>query len=153
MVNLVKNIIFCVLHLRYGEYFRFCANYTHKKLFAPHAQKFEKKMCAKILRKKWSFRGNPTFEEKPQMKKNNLKRQKLWYLDQKRLSRCKSGIVIFDWRFFWNYAYSPFKRNININMKVSWNRFDETWLNCKDIVQPLLFNLNWLEVVQLCLRG
>ena len=128
--------------------------HTQKNCLRLMRKSSRKKMCAKILRKKWSFRGNLTFEEKPQMKKkNNLKRQKLWYLDQKRLSRCKSGIVIFDWRFFWNYAYSPFKRNININMKVSWNRFDETWLNCKDIVQPLLFNLNWLEVVQLCLRG
>ena len=141
MVNLVKNIIFCVLHLRYVEYFRFCANYTHKKIVCASCAKVREKKCVpKFCAKNGHF-----------VETLLLKRQKLWYLDQKRLSRCKSGIVIFDWRFFWNYAYSPFKRNIN--MKVSWNRFDETWLNCKDIVQPLLFNLNWLEVVQLCLRG
>ena len=127
--------------------------HTQKIVCASCAKVREKKCVPKFCAKNGHFVETLLLKRSRKWKKNNLKRQKLWYLDQKRLSRCKSGIVIFDWRFFWNYAYSPFKRNININMKVSWNRFDETWLNCKDIVQPLLFNLNWLEVVQLCLWG
>ena len=64
-----------------------------------------------------------TFAEKS--KKNNLNKQKRWYLIHTWSEKAVYGNVVNLW-VTWNYAYSPFKRNVNINMKVSWTKFNET---------------------------
>ena len=39
---------------------------------------------------------------------------------------CESGIALFAWRVTWNYAYSPFKLEIRVPLKIIYFRVIET---------------------------